>query len=117
MRYKIEILKIGIGNDKTIDIPEGCIPIKYDCSIERRYPLPSFIRTLTILRPIGNIEDKELEDKKIEDNQYVEEEIYKKCFFCEENLTRDKVGIRSICPICLGELYGLAIESHKSQEC
>lgn len=103
MRYKVEILKIG--NDKSIDVPEECIPIKYDCSIERRDPLPSFIRTLTILRPI-NVEDKK-----------IEEEIEKKCFFCEKNLTRDKVGTRPICPICLSELYALARKSHKLQEC
>lgn len=95
MKYKIETLKIG--NDKSIDIPEGCIPINYDCSVER------FIRTLTILKPIENIEDKE----------YIEE----KCFFCEKNLTRDKIGIRPICPICISELYGLARKSHESQEC
>ena len=54
------------------------------------YKILLFHRTLG---PIENIEDKEyIEDKKIED----------RCFFCEENLTRDRIGIRSICPICLG---------------
>ena len=104
MKYKVETLKIG--NDRSIDIPEGCVPIKYDCSIERRNPSVSLVRTLTILKPIENIEEKK-----------IEEEIEKKCFFCEKNLTRDKVGIMPICPICLGELYGLARESHKSREC
>lgn len=104
MKYKVEILKIG--SDKSIDIPEGCIPIKYDCSLERRDPSVSLVRTLTILRPIENIEEKK-----------IEEEIEKKCFFCEENLTRDKIGIRPICAICLGKLYGMTRESHKSLEC
>jgi hypothetical protein len=115
MRYKIEILKVGI--DKPVDIPEGCIPIKYDVAMERLSSchgtwrlLPSFVRTLTILMPIEDreyIEDKEMGYKNIEE----------KCFFCGKNFTIDKVGIRPICQICLGELYGLARESHKSQEC
>lgn len=118
MKYKIETLKIG--GDKSVDIPKGYIPVKYDCSIERRDPSVSFVRTLTILRPIGNIDDKEyIEEEKIDEkeekiNEKIDEE---RCFFCEKNLTRDKVGIRPICPICLGELYGLARESHKSFEC
>lgn len=115
MKYHVDTLKIG--NDKSIDIPEGCIPIKYDYSIERRYPKVSLVRTLTILRPIENIEDKGyIEEKEIEEKK-IEKEIEEKCFFCEENITKDKVGIMPICPICLGELYGLARESHKSQEC
>lgn len=120
MIYKIEILKVG--KDKNIDIPEGCIPIKYDCSMERRDPLPSFVRTLTILRPIENIDDnqyienKEIEEKKIEDKK-IEEEIEKKCFFCEDDFTRDKIGTIPICAICLSKLYRLARESHKSLEC
>jgi hypothetical protein len=108
MKYKVKILKI---RDRSIDIPEGCIPIKYDVAMERSpfchgtdRPLPSFVRTLTILEPIENIEN--IEDKEMEE-----------CFFCEKNLTRDKVGIRPICSICLSEVYGLAKESHKSQEC
>jgi hypothetical protein len=74
------------------------------------------------LRPIEDKDieeqniDKEIEEKKLEEKN-IEKEIEEKCFFCKKKLTRDKLGIRPICPICLGELYGLARESHKSQEC
>lgn len=115
MIYKIEILKVG--KDKNIDIPEGCIPIKYDCSMERRDPLPSFVRTLTILIPIGNIEDNQYIEEKELGEKKIEEEVDKKCFFCEDDFTRDKIGTIPICAICLSKLYRLARESHKSLEC
>ena len=101
MRYKVEELKVG--NDKFIDIPDGYIPIKYDYATEK--PSISLVRTITVLVPI--IEEKDKEEK------YIEE----KCFFCERNPTRDKIGVRPICAICLGQLYRIARESHKLQEC
>lgn len=105
MKYKIETLKIR--NDKSIDIPDGCIPIKYDYSIEKRDPSVSLVRTITVLMPIKEEKEKNIDEKCTE----------KKCFFCEKKHTRDKIGIRPICAICLGELYGMAKESHKSKEC
>ena len=107
MKYKIETLKVG--SDKSIDIPDGYIPIKYDCSIEKREPSVSLVKTITVLVPI------EKKDTKVKDIE--EKDIEEKCFFCDKNFTRDKIGIRSICAICLGQLYGIARDSHKSPEC
>lgn len=98
LKYKVETLKVG--KDKSVDIPDGCIPIKYDCSLEKRDPIVSLVMRVTVLMPI--VEEKHKEEK---------------CFFCNENFTIDKIGIRPICAICLGELYGMARESHKLEEC
>lgn len=109
--------------DKFVDIPEGCIPVKYDLSIERRDPI-SIIRTLTILIPIGNDDEEYIEekknkkiDKKIDKKEIKEEIKEERCFFCEDDFTRDRIGTIPICAICLSKLYGLARESHKSFEC
>lgn len=109
MKYKVEILKV---NDGIVDIPNGCIPIKYDYSYvkRKRDPIPLIVKTLVVLKPINELLEMNVEEEKTKD----EKEI---CSFCVINYTRDKIGIRPICANCLAELYGKAKESHKSYEC
>jgi hypothetical protein len=57
-----------------------------------------------------NIGDKDIEEKNIGDKD-IEEKKEERCFFCEYDFTRDRIGTIPICA------YGLAREYHKSFEC
>lgn len=103
MKYKI--IKLNIGPDEIVDIPDDCIPIEYNVKIVQTAGygtqcVPQYVRELLILQPIK--EGKGGEEQ---------------CSFCKDRMTKDKIGIRPICPMCLTIIYKMAKKSHGPYEC
>ena len=94
-----------MGPDEIIDIPDGCIPIEYNVKLiqtpgRTTVPGTQCVRELMILQPIKEGKGKE-----------------EQCSFCNNRMTRDKIGIRPICQICLTIMYKMTKESHNPYEC
>lgn len=104
MMYKIKKLKVE--SDESVDIPEGCIPMKYQTCVVTKSSGGKYgpVRELLVLEPIK--EEKSGDEKKDR------EEI---CFFCEREKTRDIIGIRPICVKCLTIIYMKAKEAHRTE--
>lgn len=99
MKYKIT--KLEIDSDEIVDIPDDCIPIKYNVKfVQTTGHGTQYVRELIILQPI--------KEGKCGEEQ---------CSFCKDRMTRDKIGIRPICPMCLTMIYKMAKKSHSPYEC
>lgn len=91
MKYKV--VKLEADSDGIVDIPDRCIPMRYDIMTiyEAGSGMKSF-RELTVLQPVEGNEQ---------------------CSVCHKMTTTLKVGIDSICMTCIDKMYEKVKGSHK----